>query len=472
MNSAWSKFTLANLQLDRWRSGSFFYRLIGSLAAWRGGSWLLQWSEPLGALLISLVLILAPFVSTELIGLLLFAIASYWLILTIADNDRTGITPIHILLFFYWCIATVAVALSPVKSAALDGLIKLTLYLTLFALTSKVFRSPSLTNWITAVLLLVALVVSCYGIRQEIFGAPQLATWNDPNSAMANDIRVYSYLGNPNLLAGYLLAAIAFSLAACFVWQGWVQKFLAITMLIVNSACMYFTDSRGGWMGMLASLVVFLLLLRFWYAEYLPHWARKWLLPVLFGSMVTFLLVVVLAVEPLRLRIFSIFAGRSDSSNNFRMNVWKAVSQMIHDRPFLGIGPGNEAFNKVYPRYMESRYSALSAYSIWLETIVETGFVGFTCLVWSLIVTINQGIIQIGRYRPSRSLQSLWLMAAIAAMTGLMIQGCFDTVWYRPQIATLWWLMLGLIASKYEPAKKQNNSETEDMIATAMSHES
>jgi putative inorganic carbon (HCO3(-)) transporter len=437
------------VQLDRWRGGSYFYKLIGCLASWRQGSWLLQWSESIGALLISLVLVLAPFVSTELIGLLLFAITGYWLLLTIANNDRFGITPIHVLLFFYWCISTIAVAFSPVKSAALDGWIKLTLYLIFFALSARLFRSFRLTNWIIAIFLLVALVVSCYGIRQEIFGAPQLATWNDPNSAMAKDARVYSYLGNPNLLSGYLLPAIAFSLAAVFIWQGWMQKSLAVTMLVANSACLYFTDSRGGWISMVALIVVFSLLLRFWWGEYLPQWARTWLLPIVFGCLAIALLGAIIALEPLRLRVLSIFVGREDSSNNYRQHVWDSVHRMIKDRPLLGIGPGNDAFNKVYPRYMDSRYSALSAYSIWLETIVETGLIGFSLFVWSIFVTINQGITRVMNWRSSGNLKGFWLMAAIAAMAGLMVQGCFDTVWYRPQVNTLWWLMVGLIASQY-----------------------
>jgi putative inorganic carbon (hco3(-)) transporter len=31
------------------------------------------------------------------------------------------------------------------------------------------------------------------------------------------------------------------------------------------------------------------------------------------------------------------------------------------------------------------------------------------------------------------------------------VQGCFDTVWYRPDINILWWLSLGIIASFYYP---------------------
>jgi putative inorganic carbon (HCO3(-)) transporter len=122
---------------------------------------------------------------------------------------------------------------------------------------------------------------------------------------------------------------------------------------------------------------------------------------------------------------------------------------MIRDRPILGIGPGNSAFNKIYPLYMRPKYSALSAYSIYLEILVETGIIGFSCFIWLLIVTFNQGIQQIKRLRQSPSREGFWIMAAIAGMIGLMIHGCVDTVWYRPQVSTLWWFLIAIITSQY-----------------------
>ena len=144
----------------------------------------------------------------------------------------------------------------------------------------------------------------------------------------------------------------------------------------------------------------------------------------------------------------SIFAGREDSSNNFRINVWEAVFKIIADYPLTGIGPGNEAFNAVYPRYMDPLYPALSAYSIFLEHIVELGYIGFSCFLWLIVVTINHGITQVNRLRKSRGIQGLWVIGAIAAVVGLVVHGMVDTVWYRPPINTLWWFMLAIIASQ------------------------
>ena len=119
------------------------------------------------------------------------------------------------------------------------------------------------------------------------------------------------------------------------------------------------------------------------------------------------------------------------------------------DVAIIGIGPGNNAFNKIYPQYMRARFSALSAYSIFLEVLVETGFIGFSCFLWLLVVTFNQGLQQLRRLRASANPDGFWLIGAIAAMCGMLSHGLVDTVWYRPEVSTLWWLMVAIIASYY-----------------------
>jgi putative inorganic carbon (hco3(-)) transporter len=92
-----------------------------------------------------------------------------------------------------------------------------------------------------------------------------------------------------------------------------------------------------------------------------------------------------------------------------------------------------------------------------METIVEIGFVGFGCFLWSLIVILNCGVSGLARLRQDRDIQVVWLMAAIASMIGLICQGFTDTVWYRPEIQTLWWLVVGIIASFYQVMERQHS---------------
>ncbi len=468
MNSVWQRFTLSDLSLQEWRGASFLHRtFIGRLRSWRQSSWLIQWSEALAAMLVSLVFALAPFVSNELIGVLLFAGAAFWVLLTLSDaagqaqRDAPTLTPIHLLVLLYWGIATVATALSPVKIAALSGWMKLTLYLLMFALAARILRSPRIRSWLITLYLHVALIVSVYGLQQWFFGAAALATWVDPQSTMTKTTRVYSYLGNPNLLAGYLIPAVVLSLVAVFAWQRWVPKALALTMFVVNTACLVLTFSRGGWIGLLVALFALLLLLVYQLSVQLPPFWRTWSLPILVGSVSLILVLAVLFVQPVSDRFFSIFAGRGDSSNNFRINVWAAVIEMIQDRPFLGIGPGNTAFNKIYPLYQRPRYNALSAYSFLLEVAVETGLIGLACFVWLLIVIFNTGLVQLRRLRQMGSREAMWLIGAIASLLGILAHNTFDTVLYRPEVNTLWWLMVALVASYYS-----TSSTTTDTTGT------
>lgn len=444
MSSLWARLTLANFSQQEWQYKSRLKQLVGIWSPWRQDSLLMQWDEPIATALLCVILTLSPFVSTALVGVLLFAGGSYFLLLLLSDNNKIKLTPVHIPVMLYWSVATVATAFSPVRSAALEGWRNTTLFLLLFALSAHVFRNRRLANILLLLFLLVALVISTYGVYQSIYGAPPLATWNDPTSPMANNVRVYSYLNNPNLLAGYLLPAIAMSAAACFAWKRPITKALAIVMTVINSICLYYTDSRGGWIGFLILFTIFVLSLYASYNSLLPKFWRASIIPVIFGSLFVLLLLGFLFLEPLRFRISSIFLGRGDSSNNFRINVWSAVLQIIRDRPVIGIGPGHATFNKIYPLYMQSRYSALGAYSIYLETALELGIIGFLSFLWLILVGFYTATVEIIRSG------NFWLIGAVAGLSGMLGHGIVDTVWYRPEIHCIWWLFMGYVASQYQ----------------------
>lgn len=459
----WQQITLSTIPWSQWRQKSLLGQWIGLIQAWQRGSVLWPWVQGLGGGLAGLILILAPFVPSGMIGVVLLAGVLFWGLWTVSTAPENRFTPIHALVALYWSIALVATAFSPVKSAAFQGLIKLSLYMGFFALAERVMRSPKWRSGLMTIYLFTALVVSIYGVRQWIFGADALATWTDPQSELANTTRVYSYLGNPNLLAGYLLPAIPLSLAAVFAWQGWLPKLLGLVMLGLNTSSLILTFSRGGWLGLVVSLGTLSLLLLYWFLPRLPRIWQFWAFPALLGALAVLVVVAMILVPAIRGRVLSIFAERSDSSNNFRINVWAAVQDMIRDRPILGIGPGNEAFNKVYPLYQRPGFTALSAYSIFLELLVEAGAIGFAAFVWFLLTTLTRGWQTLNHLRAIGHPDGFWLMAALATMLGMLAHGLVDTIWYRPEVATLWWLMIALVASypAFSQARPLTNPDAE-----------
>ncbi|PZD72963.1 hypothetical protein C1752_02773 [Acaryochloris thomasi RCC1774] len=449
MNAAWQRLTLTRFVAPQWTRSSVMWRLKGLLKQWRQSSVLLAWGNEIAVALLSLVFMIAPFVPNGLTGMMIAACAAFWVLLTLSDDvlNPYRISPVHLVLGLFWVVAIAATALSPVKLAAATGLAKLTLYLFVFLIGERVLRSQRWRTLLVTIYLLTALVVTVEGWRQQIFGVEALATWNDPESTYAEALRVFSFLGNPNLLGAYLLPTIPLGICALFVWKRWGPKLLAAVMLFMNGACLYWTGSRGAWIGLVVALFVTLLLLLYWLLPRLPPFWRIWSFPIVFGGLAAIAIIGFVGVEPLRDRIMSIFAGREDSSNNYRINVWASVRKMIRAYPVLGIGPGNNAFNAIYPLYQLPGYSALSAYSIYLELLVEVGVVGFSCFLWFLLVLLHRGWAALQQLRDRPNQDVFWLIAALATVVGMLAHGAVDTVWYRPEIATLWWFMVALITS-------------------------
>jgi putative inorganic carbon (hco3(-)) transporter len=453
MSSVSQKLTLVKLSTAEWIRYSLLWKSFSPLRNWRQHSGLLQWGTELSVCLLSVLFAIAPFVATNYIGLVEIGIAGLWFLLTLSEDapQPYKISPVHAWLGLYWLIAGLATALSPAKSEAMKGLFELTLYLIVFALAERTVRIPRWRNWLITVYLFTAFVVTLYGLRQWFFGAEALATWVDPDSSLANTTRVYSYLDNPNLLSSYLLPSVPFSLSAMIAWRNWGPKLLAAVMFLANSICVVLTFSRGGLMALVMALAISSLLLLYWMLPKLPKFWRTWAFPLLLGGGVVLLAIALLLVAPLRDRVLSIFSSRKDSSNNFRINVWDAVKEMIHDHPIIGIGPGHGPFNKIYPLYQRPKFSALSAYSIYLEHLVEFGILGFTCFIAVLITLFQQGWVRLQVLRQEAAPSGFWLIAALSGMGALLVQGLSDTVWYRPQVFTLWWLLAAIATSYFIP---------------------
>ncbi|WP_247218356.1 IctB family putative bicarbonate transporter [Synechococcus sp. C9] len=429
-----------------WFPASWVTGWWGKGAPWVPGSLLGRWRDEVAALWVAGLLLGLPFLSNDQLGVLLLGGVGlgWWLWLL---EPPAGLWGTAVL---YWLTLTLATAFSPVKMAALSGWVKASLYLAALEVLLRGVRRWG--QWLMILYLLVALLVAVVGLRQWFFGAEALATWIDPESPLAGTTRVYSFLKNPNVLAAYLLPGVGMSLGCLLGWRTWAQRALAITLVLVLTTCVVLTGSRGGWLGLAAVYASFGVGLGWGWWQWSPHrplWQRL-LLWVGAGLVLVLVLALLGRSERLRLRFLSIFAGRADSSNNFRINVWAAVVAMIRDHPWLGIGPGNRAFNLIYPLYQRPNFNALGAYSVPLEVAVESGLLGFGAFV-ALTGTILHRSWQKLIYLVKQPCpQTFLLMGILAGMAGTMVHGLVDTLWFRPQVQMLWWFSVALVFSRYD----------------------
>ena len=83
------------------------------------------------------------------------------------------------------------------------------------------------------------------GLRQLYAPIEDLALWADPNSVADGTRRIYSTLGNPNLLAGYLVPILPLAVIGLLRWQGLWPKLLALSSLGCGLAAALLSYSRG-----------------------------------------------------------------------------------------------------------------------------------------------------------------------------------------------------------------------------------
>jgi len=383
-----------------------------------------------------------PLVTRSGLSLLILAAGLLWLLWALRTPAGT-IGPISGWLLVVLGVSVLATGFSPVPKEALQGLAKLVSYLGVYALMRQLLaEEPLWWDRIVGALLAGQLATVVIGIRQLYGDTSALARWADPNSVADGTIRIYGPLENPNLLAGYLLPILPLAVVALIRWQRPLLRLFALTSLVMGVSAVYLTYSRGGWVGLVAGLggIGLLLVLRST-RRWPPLWRRLFPLALVVISVAAFAVAVTL-VEPLRIRLMSLLVGREDSSNNFRINVWKAAIDMIHDRPWLGIGPGNKAFNLVYPLYQQPKFNALSAYSVPLELLVEGGVPGLLAVLGLLWTSLRIGLEQL----KGESTFALPALAAIAAIAGLGGQGIADTIFFRPEVQLTGFFCLATLA--------------------------
>ncbi len=430
-------------------------RWQGLLAAWHGG-WLAEHLPLVAGWVLVALMATLPVITRAGLTLMITSCGLLWLLWALrTPPGRIG--AINGWLLLVLGLALLATGFSPVPLAAFKGLCKLVSYLGVYALMRQLLaNAPQWWDRIVAALLAGQLLTSVIGIRQLYGDSGALARWSDNNSVAEGTVRIYSTLDNPNLLGGYLLPILPLALVALLRWRGRAPRLFALLSLVLGVVALVLTYSRGAWMGMVPSLGLLALLL-IWRA--IRHWPLFWrrTLPVLvFLGGAAVLVVLVTQVEPLRVRAMSLLAGREDSSNNFRMNVWTAVLQMIQDRPWIGIGPGNSAFNLIYPLYQQPKFNALSAYSIPLEWTVEAGIPGLLAGVGLFLTAMRTGLAQ-WRSQGPLVLPSL---AAVAVFVGLAIQGLTDTIFFRPEVQlTAFFSLATLAASQHGVGASQREGE-------------
>lgn len=309
------------------------------------------------------------------------------------------------------------------------GLLKYVIFFLFYFQIKILLLNSSKNNLINlyCVTILIGLIISLIGIHQYIIHVEPLATWEDP-SLEKTHTRVYSTLGNPNLLAGYLLPILPISLM--FFFYKTINPVIRVMFIVSSLAiilCLIFTGSRGGYLGLLAQITLAIVIL----ISYLTNKKKLSVFLLILASLtffVIFYLVLTFLFPEFLERLITIFTLREYSSNSYRLNVYSSCLRMLNDNFLIGIGPGNTTFRLSYGLYMLSGFDALSSYNILLELAIELGLIGSLILLLIFLISF------IRLHYLFWNSHSLLGFGIFLSLIGIFVQGMVDTVFFRAQV--------------------------------------
>ncbi len=368
-------------------------------------------------------------------------------------------------------------------------------YMVVFMLMVQNLRRQEQLRRVVSTVIITSLPISFYGLLQH-YGLDSLPWAGDVVS------RVASNMGNAIFVAAYLIMVVPLTLArilhlqakalegaglrwrvgfAAFFWvllllqiwawssigfiRGLIAGLLAVAMLVLAGlylkrptgrfvllgcyslalaaqvVCIFFSESRGPWLGLIAGLFFFSLL----YAL-----CRRWRAMVIVSLILPVLVLGTLVVmnlprSPLaRLRSLP-YVGRLGSAleiesgtNRVRVLIWEGVVEMLKSNPLRAvIGYGPEAmyvaYNPFYPpelAHIEARNASpdRSHNETW-DALVITGFVGFVALAFLFGSLFYYSLSRLGLVQ-GRAERTLFLALGLGgAFGGVAFARLVDGAW-------------------------------------------
>ena len=404
-------------------------------------SFILQHIDLLIGINIFLLIFTSTFAQSDNIGYFaLFTILLTAIKMLTKPEEKFEQNVSDILLLLYFIIVLISVAGSSLFYLSLKGFLKTITYLGFYICVVQYLKdNKNIIKWFFLGFSICACYETVFAFLQNFGAVEEISGWQDMSHLNPEEVmtRVYGTLQpfNPNLFGGYMLSIIP-----AFITLPFINKKLlpaAVITGILSVIAMVLTGCRGAYIGFFFMLITLICIT---YKLLQPKFQKIFTTIVGIGTLI--LSFIIVSTASLRARIFSIFAMRSDSSNSFRFNVYQSSFQMFKDNWLLGIGCGNQNFREIYGLYMKTGFDALSAYNIYLETAVESGIFALITFVSFLCVNIYKAVKFILSEKTS---ETIYVLAALLSVIGILTHGIVDTVFFRPQIQFTFWIMIGII---------------------------
>jgi putative inorganic carbon (HCO3(-)) transporter len=283
-------------------------------------------------------------------------------------------------------------------------------------------------------LLVSAAVVCLWGLWQYQAGIDVTAEhWVDGEQFPGLKTRVFSTLGNPNVLAAFLIMIVGLTAGWILDVRGRWPRFALLGLLGVSVLCVLLTYSRGAWLtlGVMALVT----------AAAWKHWT--WRMVAL--AAVAVAVVGVAAQDAFMARLLSIrgMFNPADSSVALRWALWESTLAMIEEHPWLGLGWGSYRF--VYPEYdffvQNPDVIIYHGHNTLLSLAAEIGIPGMICFAMAWATAACRTLLAM--HRTDRPKKGPYLGLALALL-GMAAFSLTDHVLFNIQVTAVFWVLLAL----------------------------
>jgi O-antigen ligase len=318
-----------------------------------------------------------------------------------------------------------------------QGLLTTLLYVGFFALARVAFADLRRVRLLFVAIAAGATLVSAYAVVQWL--------GLDPVWESLPDDRAVSSLGQPNALAAYLVLAIPPAVVLAVLVRGGARLACAGAVAAMVAA-LFATESRGGYLGLLAAGIVLLVGLR---QSFATRSRRLLALAVVVGA--AGIGVLALAQSD---RLSSAWDLRAVSSTRDHLDLWTVAAHVAGDHPLLGTG--QETFPDQFAQYNRdvlpaeraayfARFRIESPHNVYLGIAAGTGLPALAAYL-AILATAAYALVR-GARAAGGELR-LVLVGVLAAGAGHLVTDAFMS----PDLTGTWlfWVLLGSAAGVAE----------------------
>src|SRR3984893_4219434 len=129
-----------------------------------------------------------------------------------------------------------------------------------------------------------------------------------------------------------------------------------------------------------------------------------------------------------------------------RLEVARDVPRMVRLRPIAGWGLG--VFPIIYPQYRSFSTNLVvnQAHNDYLQALVETGILGFACVVWFIVNLYRSGL---RSFRAHSRVAAVRALGPLVGCTGILVHSLSDFNLHIPANAALFFVLCGIASEQH-----------------------